>query len=244
MGTVLDFHIGFCYVLSHDAKAEKLQAADENNHADSGGPSVDRIIKDQLTQYDNDQGQEGNTSHAGSKPGSNGQWSLGEINDSADGIFKQLPEIPFGLAGNTFDIFVREPEGFETDPSEDSLGKTVIFAHGDDGIYHTALHQTEISGTVHDIRIRDLVNKLIEFPGKKTSNGWFAIAADTPGGNAVIFSGFQFLQHFRKERWRILQVSVHDRNVITTGIAEACIHGCFLSEVSGKRKIDHMRIFF
>ena len=173
MGTVLDFHIGFGYVLSHDAKAEKLQAADENNHADGGGPSVDRIIKNQLTQYNNDQGQEGNTSHAGSKPGSNGQWSLGEINDSADSIFKQLPEIPLGFTGNTFDVFVGKPEGFETDPSEDSLGETVVFAHGDDGVYHTAFHQTEISGSVYDIRIGNSVNQLIKISGQK-SCGWEA----------------------------------------------------------------------
>ena len=52
------------------------QSADENDHADDGGPSVNRIIKYQLTQYDNDQSQEGNTSHAGSEPGSNGQRCL------------------------------------------------------------------------------------------------------------------------------------------------------------------------
>ena len=76
MWTVFNFHIGFCYVLSHNAKTEKLQSADENDHADDGGPSVNRIIKYQLTQYDNDQSQEGNTSHAGSEPGSNGQRCL------------------------------------------------------------------------------------------------------------------------------------------------------------------------
>ena len=143
--------------------------------------------------------QEGNTSHAGSKPGSNGQWSLGEINDSADGIFKQLPEIPLGFTGNTFDVFVGKPEGFETDPSEDSLGETVVFAHRDDSVYHTAFHQTEISGSVYDIRIGNSVNQLVKFPGKKAADGRLPITADTSGGNTVIFSGFQFLKHFRKK---------------------------------------------
>ena len=42
----------------------------------------------------------------------------------------------------------------------------------------------------------------------------------------------------------ILKISVHYCYIIAAGIAEACIHGSFLSEVSGKRKIDHMRILF
>ena len=32
MGALLDLHIGFGYVLSHDTQAEKLQAADEDHH--------------------------------------------------------------------------------------------------------------------------------------------------------------------------------------------------------------------
>ena len=63
-------------------------------------------------------------------------------------------------------------------------------------------------------------------------------------GNAVIFSGFQLLQHFREKGRRILKISVHYCYIIAAGIAEACIHGSFFSEVSGKRKIDHMRILF
>ena len=76
MGTLLDFQIGFGYVLSHDTQAEKLQTTDEDNDADERGPSINRIIKYQLTQYDNDQRQEGNAGHGRSEPGSDGQWYL------------------------------------------------------------------------------------------------------------------------------------------------------------------------
>ena len=36
MGALLDLHIGFGYVLSHDTQAEKLQAADEDDDTDGG----------------------------------------------------------------------------------------------------------------------------------------------------------------------------------------------------------------
>mgnify|MGYP000361569423 CR=1 FL=1 len=48
MGALLDLHIGFGYVLSHDTQAEKLQAADEDDDTDGGSPAWDRIIEDQL----------------------------------------------------------------------------------------------------------------------------------------------------------------------------------------------------
>ena len=244
MGALLDLHIGFGYVLSHDTQAEKLQAADEDDDTDGGSPAWDRIIEDQLSDDDGYQDQKGKTGHGRSEPGGDGQRYLREIDDAADGVFKQLPEVPFGFTGYAFDIFVGEPAGAETDPAEDSLGKAVVLTHGDNGIHHTAFHQTEVSGTVHNICIRDLIDQSIKFPGKKAPDRWLSVTADTSGGNAVIFSGFQLLQHFREKGRRILKISVHYCYIIAAGIAEACIHGSFLSEVSGKGKIDHMRILF
>ena len=58
MGALLDLHIGFCYVLSHDTQAEKLQAADEDDDTDGGSPARDRIIEDQLSDDDGYQDQE------------------------------------------------------------------------------------------------------------------------------------------------------------------------------------------
>lgn len=169
MGALLDLHIGFGYVLSHDTQAEKLQAADEDDDTDGGSPAWDRIIEDQLSDDDGYQDQKGKTGHGRSEPGGDGQRYLRKIDDAADGVFKQLPEVPFGLTGYAFDIFVGEPAGAETDPAEDSLGEAVVLTHGDDGIHHTALHQTEVSGAVHNICIRDLIDQLIKFPGKKSS---------------------------------------------------------------------------
>ena len=123
MGALLDLHIGFGYVLSHDTQAEKLQAADEDDDTDGGSPAWDRIIEDQLSDDDGYQDQKGKTGHGRSEPGGDGQRYLRKIDDAADGVFKQLPEVPFGLTGYAFDIFVGEPAGAETDPAEDSLGE-------------------------------------------------------------------------------------------------------------------------
>ena len=59
MGALLDLHIGFGYVLSHDTQAEKLQAADEDDDTDGGSPAWDRIIEDQLSDDDGYQDQKG-----------------------------------------------------------------------------------------------------------------------------------------------------------------------------------------
>ena len=107
MGALLDLHIGFCYVLSHDTQAEKLQAADEDDDTDGGSPARDRIIEDQLSDDDGYQDQKGKTGHGRSEPGGDGQRYLREIDDAADGVFKQLPEVPFGLTGYAFDTFCR-----------------------------------------------------------------------------------------------------------------------------------------
>ena len=91
MGALLDLHIGFCYVLSHDTQAEKLQAADEDDDTDGGSPARDRIIEDQLSDDDGYQDQKGKTGHGRSEPGGDGQRYLREIDDAADCVFKQLP---------------------------------------------------------------------------------------------------------------------------------------------------------
>ena len=90
MGALLDLHIGFGYVLSHDTQAEKLQAADEDDDTDGGSPAWDRIIKDQLSDDDGYQDQKGKTGHGRSEPGGDGQRYLREIDDAADCVFKQL----------------------------------------------------------------------------------------------------------------------------------------------------------
>ena len=110
MGALLDLHIGFGYVLSHDTQAEKLQAADEDDDTDGGSPAWDRIIEDQLSDDDGYQDQKGKTGHGRSEPGGDGQRYLRKIDDAADGVFKQLPEVPFGLTGYAFDIFVGEQQ--------------------------------------------------------------------------------------------------------------------------------------
>ena len=104
MGALLDLHIGFGYVLSHDTQAEKLQAADEDDDTDGGSPAWDRIIEDQLSDDDGYQDQKGKTGHGRSEPGGDGQRYLRKIDDAADGVFKQLPEVPFGLTGYAFDM--------------------------------------------------------------------------------------------------------------------------------------------
>lgn len=79
MGALLDLHIGFGYVLSHDTQAEKLQAADEDDDTDGGSPAWDRIIEDQLSDDDGYQDQKGKTGHGRSEPGGDGQRYLRKL---------------------------------------------------------------------------------------------------------------------------------------------------------------------
>ena len=43
----------------------------------------------------------------------------------------------------------------------------------------TYFWRTEVSGTVHNICIRDLIDQPIKFPGKKAPDRWLSVTADT-----------------------------------------------------------------
>lgn len=90
--------------------------------------------------------------------------SFGEINDTIYSVFKQAKEAPLGLACNSVDIFKFYPFGLKTNPAKYTLGKSVVFAHGKDGVHHLAFHKAEIPGTVNYICIGNFVDELIELP--------------------------------------------------------------------------------
>ena len=130
VGPVFGLHIRLGQILSDNAKTEELKASDKDDHSDRGRPSGNRISEDQTAQDDKDQEQEGESRHQHSEPGGDAQRRLGEIDDSIDRIFEQLPETPFGLSGDALHILIGEPHGLETDPAEDTLGKAVVLGHG------------------------------------------------------------------------------------------------------------------
>ena len=69
--------------------------------------------------------------------------------------------------------------------------------------------KAEVSCSIHDLCIRELIDDLIKLFGKPAANGRFTLACRAAGGRAVIFAGEQQLQHFRQQRGRVLQIRIH-----------------------------------
>ena len=93
-----------------------------------------------------------------------------------------------------------------------------------------------------NIRIGNLINDPIEHACKKGSNGRLSFSGHTASCNAVVFSTLKNLQHLRKQRRRILHISIHNRNIIALCVAESSIHRRFFSKVTGKGNIAHTLI--
>ena len=225
-----------------NAEAQKLYASNKNNHADRRRPAGNRIAPHQTAYYNNNQHDKTENRHQNAAPGSQFQRRLGEIHDAVHRVADKVPETPFRRPGRTFDILIRKPVSPKTYPAENSLGKTVIFAHRQHRLDHLARHQAKIACTVHNIGIGNSVGQLVKFPCTPAAKTSLAVAVLPPRRHAVILAGLQYLDHLRQQRRRILHVRVHDGRIISVRIAEPRVHGRFLAEIPGEGQISHVRI--
>ena len=106
MRSFLRFIIGLREVLPHDADAEQLNRADEDDHTHGGGPAGDRIAEAQASDDDNDQNDRRHECHPYPRPGCDTERHLRKIDDAVKCILQQLPEVPLRLPGHTLDILV------------------------------------------------------------------------------------------------------------------------------------------
>lgn len=71
VGAVLCLKIDLCDILPDDAKAEQLQAADEDDDTDGRGPACHRVTKQQAAYHDEQDGQNRAECHSDTEPGGN-----------------------------------------------------------------------------------------------------------------------------------------------------------------------------
>ena len=101
----------------------------------------------------------------------------------------------------------------------------------------------EIAGAVYNLGVGDPVDELIETTGKEAADRRFSCPGFPSGCHAVIFLALQPLIHFRQHGGRMLQVRIHNNDIIALGVLETGIHGGFLAEISGKGQVTNVRLF-
>ena len=164
-GAVLDFEVSLGQVLAHDAGAEQLHTAAQQDDADHAGPAGGWVTKHQRTDNYKNNADERQDAEQHAHSGGDEQRRGGEADDALDGVFKESPEVPLGGAGHALDVLVIEPLGFEADPAENTLAEAVILGHAEHGVGHFAAHQAEITRAVDNFRVRHLVDDLVELAG-------------------------------------------------------------------------------
>ena len=119
-GTVLDLQVGLGEVLAHNAGAEQLDAAAQQNDADHAGPAGGRVAEHQRADDDKEDADEREDAEQHARPCRDQQRRGGEADDALDGVLEQAPEIPLGRTGDALDVLIVEPLGLEADPAENA----------------------------------------------------------------------------------------------------------------------------
>lgn len=88
MRSFLRFIIDLREVLPHDADAEQLNRADEDDHTHGGCPAGNRIAKAQASDNDDDQHDRFHECHPDSRPGCDAERHLREIDDAVKCILQ------------------------------------------------------------------------------------------------------------------------------------------------------------
>ena len=173
----LRFQVNLRHIQSHDPHGQQDQSAQEGNDGYHGRPPGYRISVNQCTNHNKGQSQERNATNNESHNGRQIQGNRGIGQNSLYRILKQLPERPFGLPGTPLHIFIGNPLGMETHPAENSFGKSVVFRISDHRIYHLPAHHPVVPGSIHDFRIGQLIDDLIEQPGKERPHRRFCFSS-------------------------------------------------------------------
>ena len=241
---MLDFNVCLRQILSDDTEGHEDHAAEEEHEGEEG-----RIARYVIPDTEHDRMDEVIDQVAERQAGDEESYECGDAerrggegDDTFDGIEEKRPEGPFRLAGNTLDIFEFQPFCTETDPGEDTFAEALTLGKGQDRIDDRAGHDAEVSGTIDDLDICELVDQTIETAGEETADRRFAFSGDAAGSDDVTLAGFEGLKHLRKKRRRILHISIQKTDPLAFGGGKAGIHGGFFAEISGKRDVADARV--
>ena len=96
----------------------------------------------------------------------------------------------------------------------------------------------------HEIGIGNAIHDFIKLTREEGADGRLAFACDAARrGRVVTFFGDGAV-HFGEKCRRMLQIGVHEADVIARRRAHAGQHGRFLAEISGKGNPAHVLVFF
>ena len=168
----------------------------------------------------------------------------GKCKESLQRIAEQLPERPCTRPGSTLHILVLNVFGAKSNPAENTFGKPVIFPHRENRVHHLSCHKAKILRTVYNFRLRNLVHDLVEFSGEPRQQLWLSFSAHASCCGTVIFTAEHIIIHLRQKCRRMLQIRIHDNDIITRCIFQTGEHAGFFSKIPGKRDIPHSGICF
>ena len=245
---VLHFQVRLRQVLAQDADAQQLHAAQEQDDTDHGRPARYRVTEHERPDEHEQQRDKADSADRHAREAGDGQRGGRKGRDAVDGIQEQLAEAPLRLASDAFAVDVFQPPGLEPDPGKDALGEAVVFAQGQDGVDHAAGHQAVVAGAVHDLGLGDPVDEPVEAPREKAADGRFSLAVRAAGADAVdgvVRRGLlEDAQHVGKHVGRVLQIRVHDRDVVAFGVLQPRVHGGFLAEIARKADVAAAPVLF
>jgi hypothetical protein len=241
---MLRFQIRLRQVLAEDADGEELDAAQEQDDADERGPALHGIAEEEVAHDDEEDGAHRDEAAEDAADGRDDEGFRREGDDPFHGVGEEPPETPFRLAGHARRVFKFDPFRPESDPAEKAFGETVVFFEGEERIDEFPVHEAEIGGAVHEIGIGNAVHDFIKSAREEGADGRLAFACDAAcRGRVVAFFGDGAV-HFGEKCRRMLQIGVHEADVIARRRAHAGQHGRFLAEISGKGNPAHVLIFF
>lgn len=243
MRTVFGLEISLCEVFADDAEEEKLDAAYEHDDTNEAGPTGGGIAEGEGFDNNDDDNNEGDEAEEDAEEGSEGEGHSREGDDAFDSVFEELPEGPFGFAGDALDVFVFDPFGFEADEAPEAFGVTVIFSARKDGVDDLAGHEAVVAGAIDHFDFAHAVDELIENAGAEAADRRLALAGDAAGGGAIpaLCGGVgrvDVAEEFGKEAGRVLAVGVHGGDEVAGSGFEAGEQGGFFAEVAGERDVE------
>lgn len=249
MWAVFGLEISFREIFTDDAEEEKLDAAYEHDNTDEAGPTGGGIAEGKGFDDNDNDNNEGDEAEEDAEEGGESEGDGREGNDAFDSVFEELPEGPFGLAGDALDVFVFDPFGFEADETPEAFGIAVVFSAGEDGVDDLAGHEAVVAGAVDHFDFAHAVDELVENAGAEATDRRLALAGDAAGGGAIpAFCGgvgrVDVTEEFGKEAGRVLAVGVHGGNEVAGSGFEAGEQSGFFAEVAGERDVEDARIMF
>lgn len=131
------------------------------------GPSRDRIPENQRPHKDDDQEDERQKTEEHPHERRDGQRYCRKRHNAVDAVQKQFPKGPLGLPRGPLRIFEFDPLGVEAAPSEQALGKTVVFTEFQQGIDILPCEKPVVPGAVHDFGLGQFPDEPVKQTGEE-----------------------------------------------------------------------------